>query len=231
MPGDSEVTDPEGRQVVIFGDGQVAELAHYYLVRDSPHDVVAFTLDRDRIKAPSFHGLPVVPFEDIAVEYPPDRFSMFIAIGYPRVNKVRQEKYTRAKDMGFELITYVSTKATVWPTTVIGDNCLIMEGNVIQPFARIGSNVVMWGGCHIGHHTVIKDHCFVSAHTVISGNVTVEENCFLGVNSTIRNGITIAREGVIGAGAVIMKDTTERGVYIAPAPQLLAMPSDRLPNL
>lgn len=231
MPENLDVTDREKRPVVVFGDGQVAQLAHYYLTHDSPHDVVAFTLDGERIEAPSFQGLPVVPFEDVTVEYPPNRFDMFIAIGYPRINKVREEKYTRAKEMGFELITYVSTKATVWSTTVIGDNCLIMEGNIIQPFARIGSDVVMWAGCHIGHHAVIKDHCFVSSHTVISGNVTVEENCFLGVNSTIRNGITIGREGVIGAGAVIMKDTKERGVYLAPAPQLLAMPSDRLPNL
>jgi sugar O-acyltransferase (sialic acid O-acetyltransferase NeuD family) len=226
-----DVTNPEKRQVVVFGDGQVAALTYYYLVHDSPHDVVAFTLDGARIEGPSFQGLPVVPFEDVAVEYPPDRFNMFIAIGYPRINKLREEKYTRAKDMGFELISYVSTTATVWPGTVIGDNCLILEGNIIQPFAAIGSDVIMWAGCHIGHHVVIKDHCFVSSHAVISGNVTVEENCFLGVNSTIRNGITIAREGVIGAGAVIMKDTTERGVYLAPAPQLLAMPSDRLPNL
>ena len=133
--------------------------------------------------------------------------------------------------MGFELITYVSSKAMVWPSTVIGDNCLIMEGNIIQPFARIGSDVVMWAGCHIGHHAVIKDHCFVSSHTVISGNVIGRRECFFGVNATIRNGVTIGREGVIGAGVVIMKDTAERAVYIAPEPRLMAFTSDRLPNL
>jgi hypothetical protein len=134
VKGDSQVGDPGGRQVVIFGDGQVAELAHYYLVNDSPHDVVAFTVDSEKIGGSSFRGLPVVAFEDASTEYPPDRFSMFIAIGYPRVNKVRQEKYVRAKAMGFELITYVSSRAIVWPSTVVGDNCLIMEGNIIQPF-------------------------------------------------------------------------------------------------
>ena len=230
-PVDPGTADRQGRQVVIFGDGQVAELAHYYLVHNSPHDVVAFTVDRDRLKSPSFRGLPVVPFEDVAVEYPPDRYSMFVAVGYPRVNKIRQEKYTRAKAMGFELISYVSSKAIVWPSSEIGDNCLIMEGNIIQPYARIGNDVVMWSACHVGHHTVVKDHCFVSAHTVISGNVIVEENVFFGVNATIRNGVTIGREGVIGAGVVIMKDTTERAVYIAPEPRLMAFTSDRLPNL
>jgi sugar O-acyltransferase (sialic acid O-acetyltransferase NeuD family) len=220
-----------GKRVVVFGDGQVATLAHFYLTHDSPHEVVAFTVDADRIKDASFLGQPVVSFQDVGALYPADRFSMFIAVGYPRVNKVREEKYERAKEMGYDLISYISTKSTIWPDAVIGDNCFVMEGNVIQPFVEIGNDVVIWAGCHIGHHTVIMDHCFVSSHTVIAGNVTVEPNCFFGVNSSIRNGITIARESVIGAGAVIMKDTEERGVYIAPAPQLLSMSSDRLPNL
>ena len=231
MSGELDVARTEGKQVVLFGDGQVAELAHYYLTNDSPHTVVAFSVDRDRVKETAFRGLPVVPFEDVAAEYPPNRFSMFVAVGYPRVNKIRQDKYQRAKEMGYDLISFVSTKATLWPPMEVGDNCFIMEGNIIQPYARIGNDVVVWAGCHIGHHTVVQDHCFLSAHTVISGNVTIEEYAFLGVNSTIRNGITIARSGVIGAGAVIMKDTVERGVYVVPAPQLLPLPSDRLPNL
>jgi sugar O-acyltransferase (sialic acid O-acetyltransferase NeuD family) len=231
LDGDSRVADSAGRQVVVFGDGQVAELGHYYLANDSPHEVVAFTVDGDKLKGSTFRGLPLVAFEDVPNLYPPDEFAMFVAIGYPRVNKIREQKYLQAKEMGFELISYVSSTTVVSPTTEIGDNCFILEGNIIQPFSQIGNDVIMWAGCHVGHHAVIKDHCFISSHTVISGNVIVEENCFFGVNATIRNAITIAREGVIGAGCVIMKDTTERGVYVAPGPQLLGMPSDRLPNL
>ena len=37
-------------KVVIFGVGQWAELAHFYLTHDSPHEVAAFTLDRDYIE-------------------------------------------------------------------------------------------------------------------------------------------------------------------------------------
>ena len=34
-------------KVVIFGQSQWAELAHFYVTHDSPHEVVAFTVDRD----------------------------------------------------------------------------------------------------------------------------------------------------------------------------------------
>ena len=95
----------------------------------------------------------------------------------------------------------------MWPGTEIGDNCFIMENNVIQPFASIGNDVIMWGGSFVGHESVIKDHCFVASHAVISGLVTIEPNCFIGVNATIRDEITIARECVLGAGVVVMKST------------------------
>ena len=65
----------------------------------------------------------------------------------------------------------------------------------------------------------------------VSGFVTIEPNCFLGVNPTIRDEITIARKCVIGAGALIMKSTKEREVYVGPTAQLLSFSSDRLPKL
>jgi hypothetical protein len=32
-------------KIVLFGMGQVAELAHFYLSHDSRHDVIRFTVD------------------------------------------------------------------------------------------------------------------------------------------------------------------------------------------
>lgn len=219
------------KRVVLFGYGPVAAMAHFYLTHDSPHEVVAFTADRAHINQVELFGLPVVPFEEVQTLYPPSDFGMFIAVGYARMNKLREEKYRQAKALGYELITYVSSKATTWPGTAIGDNCFIMEHVLIQPFATIGNNIILWSSCNIGHETVIGDNCFVSSHAVVAGFVTVEANCFLGTNSTIRDGIKIARESVIGAGAVILKATRERGVYVAPQAQLLEITSDRLPKL
>jgi sugar O-acyltransferase (sialic acid O-acetyltransferase NeuD family) len=219
------------QQIVIYGNGQVAGLAHYYLTNDSEYEVAAFTVESAFIKEESFTGLPLVPLDEVRDRYPPAGFRMFIAMGYGRVNREREQRFEQAKSLGYEFISYVSSKATVWPGVVIGDSCFIMEGNIIQPFVTIGNDVVMWSGCHVGHETVIKDHCFLSAHTVISGNVIIEPNCFFGVNATVRNSVTVARGSVVGAGAVITKDTKELGVYIPARTELLPMSSDRLPGI
>ena len=68
--------------VVVFGVSNWAVLAHFYLTHDSPHDVVAFTLDRDYLKEPEFKGLPVVPFDEVERHYPPDQFRMFIPMSF-----------------------------------------------------------------------------------------------------------------------------------------------------
>jgi sugar O-acyltransferase (sialic acid O-acetyltransferase NeuD family) len=179
----------------------------------------------------TFLDLPVVGFDEVVDRYPPSRFSMFVAIGYSRMNKVRADRYRLARETGYELITYVSTRATTWPGLVIGDNCFVMEDVILHPFVEIGNDNIIWSGSHIGHGSVIEDHCFVSSRTAISGNVAVESNCFFGTNSTIRDRITIARETVVGAGAVILKSTTERGVYVASGAQASPFTSDRLPDL
>jgi sugar O-acyltransferase (sialic acid O-acetyltransferase NeuD family) len=201
------------KKAVIFGTGEFAEVAHFYLTNDSDYQVAAFTASRAHIAKDSILGLPVTPFEDIEKNYPPGQYDMFIAIAYGDRNKTREKFYREAKDKKYKLLSYVSSQATTWPGLSIGDNCFIFEDNTIQPFVKIGNNVIIWSGNHIGHHSVIEDHCFIASHCVISGLCRVKEYSFIGVNATLRDGITIEKENIIGAGALILKNTQEGQVY------------------
>ena len=201
-------------KVIVFGMGDAGQLAHYYFARDSEHQVVAFTADREYVKEATFLDLPVVAFETVHQHYPPSEHKMFIALGYGGMNQVRAAKYFRAKEMGYELVSYVSSRCTFLSDSPVGDNCFILEDNTIQPFVRIGNNVTLWSGNHIGHHSTIEDHCFLASQIVVSGRVRIGSYCFLGVNVTLRDAITIAPHTLLGAGAIIMKDTVEHGVYL-----------------
>jgi len=219
------------KKVVIFGTSIFAEVVHFYLTHDSPHEVVAFTASKEFINNKKFLNLPVVPFETIEREYPPDKYSMFIAVAYQKINKVRARIFQEAKAKGYELLSYVNSKVTKWEDLDMGENCFIFENVVIQPFVKIGDDVIIWSGNHIGHHSEIADHCFITSHVVISGNVKVGPFSFLGVNSTIRDGITIGKENVIGAGCVILKDTKEKEVYTTDATKLIPITSDKLSRI
>lgn len=217
--------------VVIYGNGQMAALAHFYLTHDSAFDVVAFTVDRGNAAEATLEGLPVLPLDEAMKWHPPHACRMFVAMGFGRVNRDRQERYAQMKEMGYSFVSYVSSKAILSPNVEIGENCFIMEGSILQPFVRIGNNVTIGPGNCIGHHGVIQDHCFLASCADLSGNVTIESYCFIGANATIRNAVTIGRQGVIGAGAVIMKDTGEREVHVSPRAELLSLPSDKLPRI
>jgi sugar O-acyltransferase (sialic acid O-acetyltransferase NeuD family) len=199
--------------VIIFGTLDTAELAHYYLENDSPYTVVAFTVNKEYIKEDTFKGLPVVPFEELEQHYPPTEYRLFAPMTGVKMNTLRKKIYEEGKARGYEFISYVSSKATVCDNE-IGDNCFILEDNTLQPFTKIGNNVVMWSGNHIGHHGVIEDHVFFTSHVVLSGHCHVKERSWFGVNATIRDFTTIGEGSLIAMGALITKDTDDNGFYL-----------------
>jgi sugar O-acyltransferase (sialic acid O-acetyltransferase NeuD family) len=199
--------------VIIFGNSDLADLAAFYLKHDSDHRVVAFTVNQEFIEKDTHNGLPLVPFETIENIYDPNRYKLFAPLTGRAMNKNRERIFNESKAKGYKLISYVSSKATVWPGNVIGDNCFIFEDNTIQPFTTIGDNVIMWSGNHIGHHGVINDHVFFTSHVVLSGHCVVGSYSFFGVNSTIRDGLHISEGTLVAMGANLAKDTEAWSVY------------------
>jgi len=201
------------KKAILFGTSGQAEVMDYLLTVDSEYQVVAFTSTSDYIESENIYNKPLIPFETIEKTYPPQEYEMHIAIGYNDRNKTRKKFYNLAKEKGYTLLTYISTKCTNYAKN-IGDNCFIFEDNTIQPFVEIGNNCILWSGNHIGHHSKIEDDVFISSHVVISGHCTIGAFSFLGVNSTIRDSIKIAKDTVLGAGCLIIKNTIENKTYI-----------------
>jgi sugar O-acyltransferase (sialic acid O-acetyltransferase NeuD family) len=216
------------KPLVLFGTGDIARLAHYYFTRDTGRTVVAFTVDAAFCTTPEYLGLPLVPFEEVAGRFPPATHDMFVALSYRDMNHLRAAKYAAAKEQGYTLATYLSSRCTWLADTPPGDNCFILEDNTVQPFVTIGNDVTLWSGNHIGHDSTVEDHTFISSHVVVSGHCRIGPYCFLGVNSTLRNGITIAAETLVGAGAILMKDTADRDVYVPERTPKYAKTSDKV---
>jgi sugar O-acyltransferase (sialic acid O-acetyltransferase NeuD family) len=216
------------KQLVIFGLGDIAQLAHYYFSTDSNYEVIAFTVNSAYMTETVFCDLPVVPFEEVAQKFNPAKFELFVALSYSKLNAVRKEKYLAAKNLGYRLASFVSSRATVLNDGCIGENCFIFEDNTIQPFVTIGNNVTLWSGNHVGHHSTIMDHCFIASHVVISGGVEIGEQCFIGVNATLRDHIKIGSRCVIGAGALLLTDAEIEGIYIGTSTERAKVPSTKL---
>jgi sugar O-acyltransferase (sialic acid O-acetyltransferase NeuD family) len=216
------------KKLIIFGLGDMAELAAYLFRLHTDYEVVGFCVDEAYLKEQHFAGLPVVAFENIQTIYSPSSYDMFVAIGYSQLNQLRADKYHVAKQKGYKLATYVSPKATVFDNVTLGDNCFVFENNVLQPFVQIGENTIIWSGNHIGHHTIIGPHGFITSHAVISGRAKIGTHVFVGVNATLRDHITVGNKVVIGAGTILLKDASDNSVYMAESTPPSPVPSHRL---
>jgi sugar O-acyltransferase (sialic acid O-acetyltransferase NeuD family) len=203
------------RNVIVVGDTAFAEIAYEYFTHDSPYRVSAFSVEEKYLAKSILFGLPVVPFEILDREFPPEQHEVFVAVVYTQMNRLRTRLSQDARAKGYRLASYRSSKAFIWPNVKFGEHCFVFENNVVQPFVEIGSNVVLWSGNHIGHHSVIRDNCFISSHVVLSGYVEVGSNSFLGVNSCVANNVRIAADCWIGPGVTITQDTEEGRIYPA----------------
>lgn len=201
------------RKAIIFGANGQAEVVSYLLTVDSEYEVIAFCCSAKFRENDTIFGKPLVDFETIEDHYPVSEYEMFVSLSYADNNQVRERFYSEAKQKGYTLLSYVSSKTTNYAKS-IGDNTFIFEDNTIQPFVEIGNNVILWSGNHIGHHSIIEDNCFISSHVVISGHCKIGKNTFIGVNSTIRDGMSLGKYNTLGAGCLMVKSTEDNKVFI-----------------
>lgn len=203
------------KRAVIFGTASFAEVAAFYLTHDSLYEVVGFTATGEHTSESTFLNLPLVSFDQVDTIFPPGDHDMFIAVGYAKMNSLRERFAAEARAKGYTMLTYICSKATTWPDLKIGSNCFVFEDNTLQAFVSIGEGTILWSGNHVGHHSTIGTNCFITSHVVVSGHCKIGSNSFVGVNATISEGVTIGDRNLIGPATLIQKDSGSDEVFLA----------------
>lgn len=216
------------KKLVLVGIGNFSDVARAYFEKFSEYEVVAYACDSDYESRDFYQELPVVDLNKIESTYSPYEVSVFVAVGYSKVNSIRKRIYQDLKNKNYSFASFIHPNVNIWDSTIVGDNVFIFEDNTIQPFTTIGDNTTLWSGNHLGHHSKIGKHCFISSHVVISGDCSIGEQVFIGVNATLRDGIRVANRTIIGAGALVMKDTKEEDVFVVKGTQPSRIKSSQL---
>jgi len=215
------------RKLLLFGAGAFAEIAHYYFREDSDYEPVAFVVDASHLQETTYHGLPVVAWDEAARRFPTQDHDLFVALGLHRLNQTRAEKVAMAEAAGYRVANFVSSKATVPRDVVIGANTMIMEHTGIQPYCHIGRNTIVWGMTRIAFRTRIGDHCWLVS-PVFGESCTVGDHSFIGLNATIAPHVRVAERNLVGAGAVLTQDTLPDQVFRGPVSRASRVPSYRM---
>lgn len=192
--------------LLLIGDSSFAEIAFEYFTKDSPYEVVAFSVEKNYLRRSELFGRPVVPFEELPERYPAQTHAAHVAIPYTQLNRLRLRLGGELRRWGYRLASYVSSRVFVWDNVKLGEHCFIFEDNTVQPFVTLEDFVILWSGNHIGHHSCVREGCFVSSHVVVSGHCEIGRRCFLGVNATIGNNVKIGDDCWLGPGTTVVRD-------------------------
>jgi sugar O-acyltransferase (sialic acid O-acetyltransferase NeuD family) len=197
-------------QIVLYGSGKQAELAHYYFTYDSPYEVVAFCVESAYLPAgsPMLLGLPIVGFEEISVQYPAASYKLHVAVGQIGA---RKRFFEAAKAKGYSFVNYISPLAQIWPDLVIGENVFIDQGSRLHPFVTVGDNVMLIGA-QIGHHSHVGSHTLLST-CILGGSVTINSGSFVGMGTVINEGVQVGANNIIGSGCLISRSTKDNAIY------------------
>ena len=201
------------RKLIIYGIGRFAEYAAYVFENDSSYEVTAFCMEQAYLDTQLISDKTenIIPFEKLLEKFKSEDHDLFIAVGN---NLVRERIFNSAKQKGYKLATYISSKASTWDNLKIGENCFVGEGCALQPFIIIGNNNILFS-THAGHHSNIGNHTLLSG-TFLAGNVTVGNYSFLGLHSSIKENIKIGSKNIIGMNSAITANTDDNSVYTAP---------------
>jgi sugar O-acyltransferase (sialic acid O-acetyltransferase NeuD family) len=215
--------EQKSKKLIIFGLGDFAEIAMEYFQKDSEYEVVGFSVEKEFLTENRKFGMPVYEFESLNSIVDTSNHYFFCAILYTDMNDVRTRIVSSAKEKGFKLATYISSKAFVWNSQKIGEHCFIFENNTIQPFVTIERNCILWSGNHIGHHSVIGENTFVSSQVVVSGAVKIGANCFIGVNSAISNSVTVGNRSWLSMGSIVTKNVPNGSLVLTQPSKIIEL--------
>jgi acetyltransferase-like isoleucine patch superfamily enzyme len=216
--------------IVLFGAGQIAEVAKAYIDRHGEDRIVGFTVDADYLSVDSFHGLPVVAWEELESRFPPAEVKLLGPLSFRRMNEFRRDRHQEGLKRGYDFTSFVHPASHVY-ADCIGENCFILENNVIQPFVKIGKGVMMWSGNHVGHHATIGDYCFLASQVGIAGASVIGERCYLAGKVGIEMGLTIGAGSFLGSATLVRKDLPERSVVPAVGSKVASFTADRIKRL
>jgi sugar O-acyltransferase (sialic acid O-acetyltransferase NeuD family) len=186
------------------------------------------------------HGKVVV---DIAVKinkwqsisFLDDDSSVLNCMGFPVVGKVREaDLFGKEADFivaigdykdrkrileeliekGLSVVSLVHPDAVIGLNVEIGTGTVVMAGAVINSCSRIGKGSIINTCSSIDHDCEIGDYVHISPGANIAGGVKIGEKSWAGMGSSVINNLRVCADCIIGAGAVVVRNIEEPGVYV-----------------
>lgn len=206
---------------LIFGCGDFSELLFANLTLREKENIAGFVVDWEFQNCETFCDKPVIAFDNLCQNYPPNEYDFYVAVGYTKMNLHRKEIFSRLHDLGYNTPNYIHRTAIV-NATCMGDGNIFFPNVFVDAYVQMGRGNTFYSNSFLGHHSMVQDFNFFAVCSCICGHVVVGSNCYFGGNCTVKNGIQIADASLIGAGVYASNNTEVNTVTVSPRSYSLA---------
>ena len=214
------------QDIVLAGNSLTAEVIYSLVNTDSRFRVVATVVDDEFKNQSRLSNIECVGLSELKSNFPPDKNSIIMAMGYHDLNRARQDMFSRLLAFNYKLEKYIHPEAKVFSEDRIGKGSVIFPGTILEPNSLVQNNTIIWSNVVIGHHSRVSSNCWIGAGSVVAGSASIGENCFLGVNTTVVDKVNVKEKCIIGAGTLISKDTMPNSVYLSRSGEKIRFSSD-----
>jgi UDP-2-acetamido-3-amino-2,3-dideoxy-glucuronate N-acetyltransferase len=148
---------------------------------------------------------------------------------------INRETFFRHESAFIDEPCSIGTGTKIWHFShimsdcTIGDNCNIGQNVVISPQVVLGNNVKVQNNVSVYTGVICEDDVFLGPSMVFTNVINprsavnrkeeykktiVQKGASIGANATIVCGVTIGKFAMIGAGAVVINDIPDYGLFV-----------------
>jgi len=169
---------------------------------------IAFLDDDESLKQSL--GLDVIGTSKDTDEYIND-WDFFVAIGS---NSTREKIQVNLNSKGATIPILIHPHAIIGEEVEIASGTVVMAGAIINSSTKIGEGCIINTAASVDHDNLIEDFVHISPGVRLAGTVKVGHGSWVGIGSVVSNNKEIAACTILGAGALVVKDIIESGVYV-----------------
>ena len=199
-------------KIILIGNGGHAKSVLDSIEGTHLYEVVGF-ISNNKDEEFEYRGYKIIGTDnDLERIYSEGIHNVFICIGYMGNGNLREELYTRVKEIGYVIPTIIDESAIIATDAKIGEGTYVGKTAVVNSEAVIGKMTIINTGAIVEHNCIVGDFTHVSVGTALCGGVVTGKSNFIGAKAVVIQNCTIGNYNVIGAGAVVIDDIEDDNV-------------------